>query len=221
MSLLLKNVWTASLGLVLVALANCGGFTDSTKSTYFERDSATYDSLRTVLEEIYDTDQGIRKELTTSWGEGDIGELFKRMQQIDSVNQVKIKRILSSYGWLPRSKVGEKAADAIFFVVQHGGEELIRENLPTLKKLASENEAKATHAATMEDRLLMYEGKKQIYGTQASGDTTGTSYIWPIKDPERVNQLRKAAGFDLTVEENAKRLNATYDPKRKLPQTLD
>jgi hypothetical protein len=32
-----------------------------------------------------------------------------------------------------------------------------------------------------------------------------------------VNRLRKEAGFDLTVEENAKRLGAIYSPDEKLP----
>jgi len=69
----------------------------------------------------------------------------------------------------------------------------------------------------MEDRLLTYEGKKQIYGTQA-GDSTGAPYVWPIKDPDRVNELRKAAGFGLTLEENAERLDAIYNPKQELPE---
>ncbi|WP_353197415.1 DUF6624 domain-containing protein, partial [Parapedobacter defluvii] len=162
-------------------------------------------------------DQGIRIELMDALG-GNVGDLFRRMAQIDSVNRIKINRILSDYGWLPQSKVGEKAASAIFFVVQHGGKEMIQENLPTLQKLASENEAKTTHAAMMEDRLLTHEGKKQIYGTQALGDSTGASYVWPIKDPHRVNELRKAAGFELTVEENAERLDAIYNPKQELPE---
>lgn len=35
-------------------------------------------------------------------------------------------------------------------------------------------------------------------------------FVWPIKDAETVNQRRKEAGFELTVEENAKRLNTKY-----------
>ncbi len=76
------------------------------------------------------------------------------------------------------------------------------------------------HAAMMEDRLLMYEGKKQIYGTQASSSSmsNGKSFIWPIQNPKKVNQLRKEAGFDLTVEENAKRLGTVYNPDEELPE---
>jgi hypothetical protein len=172
-----------------------------------------YDSLKQVLEGIYDTDQGIREKIATAQGD-ELGKIISQMLKIDSVNQIQVKHILDKYGWLPQSKIGEKAADAIFYVVQHGGTELIRAHLPTLKKLAKQKEAKGTHAAMMEDRLLMYDGKKQIYGTQATSrlraDNSGA--IWPIENPAKVNQLRKEAGFELTVEENAKRLNAAYNP---------
>ena len=65
----------------------------------------------------------------------------------------------------------------------------------------------------------MQNEKEQIYGTQASGfsalnKTTGkaewTWVIWPISDPANVNKRRKEAGFDQTVEENAKRLGVEY-----------
>ncbi|MEC3881404.1 DUF6624 domain-containing protein [Parapedobacter sp. 10938] len=200
-----------------MTLFSCGQGTDPSRLQSTDTDSVPYDSLRVVLEEIYDADQGIKIELMNALG-GDLGDLFGRMAQIDSVNRIKMNGILSDYGWLPQSKVGEKASSAIFFVVQHGGKEMIQKNLPALQKLASENEAKSTHAALMEDRLLMKQGKKQIYGTQASGDTTGQSYVWPVADPKRINELRKTAGFELTVEENAERLDAIYNPKQELPK---
>ena len=41
--------------------------------------------------------------------------------------------------------------------------------------------------------------------------------IWPIENPARVNELRKKIGFTTSVEENAKRLDAEYNPDEKLP----
>ena len=65
----------------------------------------------------------------------------------------------------------------------------------------------------------MWKGKKQIYGTQASNDTRPGKkmVIWPIENPSQVNELRKKIGFTTTVEENAKQLNAEYDPNERLP----
>src|SRR3546814_68534 len=147
----LRLKWVSAIGIVLIALTSCNGPASEPKSRSMLQDSVPYDSLRVVLEAIYDTDQGIRGKLMASEGE-DFGKLVYQMQQIDAVNQAQMKLILAEHGWLPQSKVGEKAADAIFFVVQHGGNEVIKANLPALKKLASENEAKTTHAAMMEDR---------------------------------------------------------------------
>lgn len=182
-------------------------------------DTIPYNALKLTLEKIYDTDQGIREKLGSANGD-ELGKLIGQMLQIDSVNQAQVKLILKQYNWLPQSKVGEKAADAIFYVVQHADVSLIRTYLPVLKQLALNKEAKTTHAALMEDRLLMYEGKKQIYGTQATSRlrADGKAAIWPIQNPNQVNQLRKEAGFDLTVEENAKRLGAFYNPDEKLPE---
>lgn len=67
----------------------------------------------------------------------------------------------------------------------------------------------------MQDRLLMEQNKEQIYGTQGAGRKIGETeewfqFIWPIKNPEKVNELRKEMGFELCVEENAKRMNIDY-----------
>ncbi len=193
------------------------------------RSGTPYDSLRTVLEEIHDQDQVIREELVKYMQQGDsiVPSLITQMNTTDSVNQIRVNQIISSYGWLPQSKIGDKAAEALFLVIQHSGLETMQGYLPLLKKAVETGEANATSAALMEDRILMYEGKKQLYGTQASsrpkedGEPSHGSteyFIWPIEEPEKVNQRRAEIGFDLTVEENAARMNAIYDPNEELPQ---
>ncbi|MFC6997787.1 DUF6624 domain-containing protein [Rufibacter roseus] len=177
-----------------------------------------YDSLRTVLEGIYEVDQGIRMKMGAVKPE-DMNDFFREMQRVDSVNQVKVLAILQRYGWLPQSKIGEKAANGLFFVVQHAPAKVIKQYLPQMQKQVKLGEANKTYAAMMEDRLLMYTGKKQKYGTQATSMLTedGTMAVWPIKDPVNINKRRKEAGFKDTVEENAKRMNAKYNPDEKLP----
>lgn len=143
------------------------------------------------------------------------------MHQTDSINQSQVEPLLTTYGWLPQSKVGQKAAGALFLVIQHANLETMQRYLPVLKKAVEEGEASATSAALMEDRILTWEGKRQLYGTQASGreqENGITGYfIWPIKNPEEVNNRRAEVGFGTTVEENAARLNATYNPDEELP----
>ncbi|QHL87175.1 hypothetical protein GU926_06915 [Nibribacter ruber] len=177
-----------------------------------------YEVLRVELEQILDSDQAVREGFSEV-KEEDRNAFFQKMQKVDSVNQAKVLTILKQYGWLPQSKVGQKAAEGIFFVIQHSPLKVIETYLPQMKKLAQEGEASKTLAAMMEDRLLMFQGKKQIYGTQANTMVTkdGTMAIWPIENPEKVNERRKTIGFSETVEEYARLLKAAYNPKEELP----
>jgi len=171
---------------------------------------------------MYDEDQEIRRILVDSIGldSPEAGKYIQQMANIDMRNRNKIESILNKYGWLEKSKVGTKASEAIFYTVQHTNLEFVERYFSQFKKLAERGEANPRQCAMMEDRILMWKGKKQIYGTQASTTLRPDKKlaIWPIENPSEVNALRMRAGFDTTVEQNAKRLNAVYDPKEKLPE---
>ena len=179
-----------------------------------------YDSLKIVLEEIYDKDQGIREKVS-NMNPYD-AELVYEMNQADSINQIKIQKIIDTYGWPGKSKVGEKASRALFYVIQHADLELIEKYFPYFQKATEQGEANPLDFATMEDRMRMYQGKKQIYGTQAHGtlqdDGTFDFFIWPIENPAKVNERRKKLGFKKTVEQIAEEMEARYDPNELLPE---
>ncbi|MXV52637.1 hypothetical protein GS399_16810 [Pedobacter sp. HMF7647] len=137
--------------------------------------------------------------------------------KIDSANIIRIKQIIDQHGYPGKSLVGTPANEAAFYVIQHSL--VIDTYLPIVKKAAEADELPFRLYAMMLDRSLMEHNQEQIYGTQASGfmatnNETGkkqwTVVIWPIKDAKLVNQRRKQAGFDQTVEENAKRLGVDY-----------
>ncbi|HYC83911.1 MAG TPA: DUF6624 domain-containing protein [Chryseosolibacter sp.] len=181
-----------------------------------------YDSLRIALEKMHDEDQEIRRILVDSIGfdSPEAGYYIKRMQQVDARNQDNIKVILQRYGWIPKSKIGVKASEAFFYIVQHSDVELMEKYFPEFKRLAGIGEADPVHAAMMEDRLLMWKGHKQLYGTQAGDFRPDKKMaIWPIEDPEHVNERRRKIGFTKTVEEYAKDIEATYDPNEQVPVT--
>ena len=171
---------------------------------------------------MYDEDQGIRKSIIDSSDVSSSNGILiyiNQMQVIDERNRMKIAWILEKYGWLPKSKIGEKASEAIFFVIQHTELSFAERYFDQFKKLSLKGEANPMQCAMMEDRILMWKGKKQIYGTQSSNKvrSDGKNAIWPIEDPINVNYLRKMVGFKLTVEDNAKILKADYNPHEKLP----
>ncbi|ALI98034.1 DUF6624 domain-containing protein [Rufibacter tibetensis] len=176
-----------------------------------------YDVLSAELEKIHDVDQSVRQGFNDV-KEEDRNAFFLKMRQVDSVNQLQVQKILQQYGWLPKSKIGKKASDGLFLVVQHAPSAVIEKYLPELQEMAQKGEASRTSAAMMEDRLLMFQGKKQMYGTQATSMNRedGSNGIWPIADSKNVNARRKAVGFRETVEEYAVLLNATYNPTEEL-----
>jgi len=179
-----------------------------------------YDSLRTELEKMVDKDQNIRRILVDSIGidSPDAGLYIKQMIEIDADNQKKIRVILDRYGWIEQSRIGAKAAEAFFYTIQHADTTLMIKWFPEFKRLAAIGEADKVECAMMEDRLLMWRGKMQIYGTQATIFREDKKLaIWPIEDSKNVNERRKKIGFALTVEENADRLKAIYNENEQLP----
>ena len=203
-----------SILILTTSLFSCG---QSNRQSAID---TNYDSLRIVLESMVDEDQEIRRILVDSIGfdSPNAGPYIKQMMDIDADNQKKIRVILNKYGWIEQSKIGAKAAEAFFYTIQHSDTTLMIKWFPEFKRLADIGEADKVECAMMEDRLLMWKGKKQIYGTQASVFRDDKKVaIWPIEDPKNVNERRKKIGFSLTVEENAVRLKAIYNENERLP----
>lgn len=148
-----------------------------------------------------------RKKLGESMGLSEAeysGDLSQMQRVLDSVNMVFVERYFLQNGYPGKSVVGEESSLVAWNVLQHNPDK-IPLYLPLVKKAAEAGEIPKTSAAMMEDRYLMMEGKPQIYGTQGmSYDDARGSFIWPIDNPESVNQRRKDAGFEETVEDYAK-----------------
>ncbi|MBT8261918.1 MAG: DoxX family protein [Bacteroidia bacterium] len=131
--------------------------------------------------------------------------LWARQSKIDSTNMEFIAGILDTNGYPGKSMV-DTANKAAWYVLQHNPDR-IEEYLPMIKTAGEEGELPFNLVAMMEDRYLMGKGEPQIYGTQGmSYDDERGNLIWPISDPENVNERREQAGFDNTIEEYAKAL---------------
>jgi DNA-binding response OmpR family regulator len=178
------------------------------------------DALKQALAQIEQRDQQIRTViLAVGMDLQEATPLFQQMRQTGSVNQVNVRHLLATYGWPARSQVGEAGARTIFLVVQHSDRAFIAQQLPALRRLVKRGEANPTYAALMEDRLRIFSGRKQRYGTQTADWVRhdGTLVIWPIQRPAQVNQRRQRFGFATTVEQNAAQLGAQYNPHEHLP----
>ncbi|SOD78947.1 DUF6624 domain-containing protein [Spirosoma fluviale] len=143
------------------------------------------------------------------------GRLWAEQTKIDTSNLARAEAILKEQGYPGKSVVGTPTNEAVFYIIQHSNK--IDRYLPVIKKAADQEELPFYQYAMMLDRSLMYGGKPQLYGTQVScrqlkSTRQSRCFVWPITNAKDVNTRRKQAGFDLTVEENANRLNAAYEP---------
>jgi len=159
-------------------------------------------ALRIELEEIAVEDQTLRlllPEVNERFGH-DSGEekyIWSLIRRQDSICLRKIEKILDAHGWIGKSRVGAKANQAIWLVIQHADLERQLKYLPLLKKSVEIGESEGWHLAFLEDRVLMRQHKNQIYGSQAIWDNAiGKMKIYPIDDRKNVNERRARIGLE-------------------------
>lgn len=174
-----------------------------------ERIERDYDKpLRAKLQEIAREDQDVRYAYIASLAEGNpqrSDSLLRNMQRVDSVNEVEISHILDSRGWVGRDVVGE-ACETFWLVIQHSSLESQRRYLPLFREAAERGELAASAVAMMEDRVAMFEGKPQKYGTQLELGDDGKYTPYTLLDEKRVDRWREEVGLE-PLDEYIKGMN--------------
>ncbi len=199
------------LFMMVCVLQSCGPKSASSESTL------SIDEMKEQISAAFKKEQEVRKEMVSKIKAGETDTMLNnKMIKMDSVNRILAINFIETYGWPKISEVGKDVSYGIFYIIQHNDTETMKKYLPDLQARANSGEASKKHLAMMTDRVLMDENKKQIYGTQAAprkdanGYVTNEYYIWPIKNQEKVNDLRRSMGFENTVEEYAANIEASY-----------
>lgn len=163
---------------------------------------AEFSEIATLLETVRYDDQKYRQEM------GEIQEKFGNdseelkanltlMHEQDSINLIKVEKILEEHGWLGWDDIGRRANAALFLVIQHADLETQEKYLPMLREAVKRGDAAPSDLALLEDRVALRQGKKQIYGSQMALDQeTGEYYVSPLEDPDNVNQRRAEVGLE-------------------------
>ncbi|WP_157505252.1 DUF6624 domain-containing protein [Dyadobacter beijingensis] len=112
------------------------------------------------------------------------------MEDLHSQNTRQLREIIAEIGWPTRSKVGEQASDAAWFIVQHAiGEPAFMRGCYALMQLV-ESDINPVSLAYLHDRICYFSGRPQRYGTQSDGNR-----LYPVEDTDSLNSLR--AGLKL------------------------
>ena len=142
--------------------------------------------------------------------------MMQEQAAIDRRHGQRLDQIIAQHGWPGRSLVGGPASQAAYVVLAHADSTRQHRYLPLLKAAAAKGEAVAADVATLEDQVLVREGRKQIYGTRVhfGPETGGRWELYPIEDEEHVDDRRKAVGMP-PIAEYLKDFGMTYVPAKK------
>jgi hypothetical protein len=145
-------------------------------------------------------DQHVRRELLNA---GLLGDGYHpRMEEIHQQNATRLKEIISRHGWPGRVVAGEQGAFAAWRIAQHAISDpaFQRSCLGLLEEAARRGDVSPQHPAYLLDRIRMYEGKPQIYGTQFMPNEDGDWVLWKIEDEPHVEDRRAAIGLPPLAE---------------------
>ena len=155
-----------------------------------------------VLEDVYDKDQAARAWTIgmASLSADEIVEYTAEMERVDSLNQTRVFGILDNDGW--PSNLSDKANRAIWIVIDHSDLTSRSKYLSLVRAKADEGVLDKSDYAMLNDRVLMEEGKPQVYGTQIKmaatfdgEDMAMQLYLWPVENPDALDSLRRSVGL--------------------------
>jgi hypothetical protein len=159
-------------------------------------DSSIADELIAMAE----LDRKVADELATS------GALYEgydpRMAAVHQNNASRLQAIIVQIGWPTERLVGERAAKAAWLIAQHAisQPEFQRSCLKCLADAARGHTVPLWQPAMLEDRIRVFEGRPQRYGTQLKPDAHGNMQPHAIEDPESVDERRRAVGLEPLAE---------------------
>jgi hypothetical protein len=154
------------------------------------------ESLRHELLAMREEDLRVREELMASGKLG--GPYVPRMEAVHVRNAARLRELIAAHGWPAEDIAAEDGAKAAWFIVQHavGEPEFQRQALKLLQSCAAAGRVPAWHAAYLEDRVALHEGRPQRFGTQWIDEPSdGRTRPWKLAEPDRVNELRASVGL--------------------------
>lgn len=159
-------------------------------------EKAHFERLKIQLEAIQRHDQNLRRKLDQAQNgcgahSPQVTALWSEIDKADSLNLLQVRAILDKWGWLGADEIGDAGNTTLFLVIQHADVATQEQYLPLMRSAVKSGKAQAQDLALLEDRILIANGKPQLYGTQLSGDPqTGEKYLSPLADPDNVDARR-------------------------------
>ena len=208
----------------LVFLINCSNKANSKDiSTALENE----ESLVEVLDTIWKTEQTpIRSRDSLIEIYGVDAELVRKQQSIIDknhiINEKKVKKILDKYGWPTIEMTGERGNWTICNVIQHSDNEVRIHYLPIMRQAVMDKKLEPRFLVRAEDRIATERGDLQIYGGQMKYYPGTKSFnIWPVFEPENIDERRTAIGLDSIAIFLKNRFDFEWNLEEQIKRTKD
>lgn len=147
-----------------------------------------------------------RRDMETRTRLAATGKLFNgyhpEMEAVHDENAALLMRVFDAVGWPGRRDYGDDGAGAAFLILQHaiGHPELQRRGLALILDAIPEGQANPLDAAYLSDRIAIFEGALQTFGTQFDWDANGQLSPAPMRDPETLDDRRASVGLPPMAE---------------------
>ena len=161
------------------------------------------ESLEKALLDMAARDQALRAELTAS---GALDTFYhSRLEELHRANASRLRQIIAVFGWPGTALVGPDGAQAAWRIALHSISEppFMRQCRDLINAASDAGDVPRWQFALIDDRIRVYEGKPQRYGTQLRNGPNGLE-PYPLENDSRVNSMRMQAGLPPLAQTLAK-----------------
>jgi len=129
------------------------------------------------------------------------GELFggyhPEMEAVHAENAALLNEAFDAIGWTGRDKLDDEGAAAAFMILQHAicAPAVQRRGLELMLDAIPIGAANTMDAAYLSDRIAIFEGGEQSFGTQFDWDADGQLSPAPTRDIATLDERRASVGL--------------------------
>lgn len=148
-------------------------------------------SVRDALRALSERDLAVRAGLRAE-GELD-GGYHPRMEAVHRENAEQLRQLIADHGWPHEGIAGVDGAEAAWLVAQHaiGEPDFLRACRDLVAVEAEAGRVPRWQHAYLDDRVRVFEGRLQRYGTQLDLTPDGPRPC-PVEDPHGLDERRRA-----------------------------
>lgn len=181
-------------------------------------DRMNYERIAEKIIELKNADLALRDKLVQS---GQLNDGYnEEMKDLHNRNTKILNEIIDTIGYPTTDKLGEEASEATWLIIQHsiGQPDFMKKCVKLLEVAVNENKANPKNLAYLIDRVAVFEGKPQLYGTQFDWDENGKLSPHYFDDLTKVNEMRKSIGLN-SLEEQTDIIRKQAENENQTPPT--